>query len=355
MIAVQSGLAAGLSWWIAHNLLGNPNPVFAPTAAVGTIAAALGQRTRRTVELLVGIGLGIAIGDGLVYLIGSGAWQTGVIVTLAIGIALGLAGRGGTIVSQVGGTAVLIATLSTSQRNLELPRIVDAVTGSLTGLIVVALLVPLNPIRIINRAVAPVFRTLAAQLRNLERALRTEDADRAIGAMEALRGMNPDVERMQDAIRGAEEVVTIAPVRWSRRKEFSRYDWGATHLLRVIDDCQDLARRAATALQYREPVSPDLCRAVEALADAVDQLYREVRTARPHARARRIALRAALHAGCAQSSGPATFGTAATTQIRVAASDLLRATGCSVDGANRRVRLAADLGRARAAGSTSDG
>ncbi|WFE53209.1 FUSC family protein [Micromonospora sp. WMMD1155] len=131
LIAAQAGLAAALSRWFAYSVLGNPNPVFAPTAAVGTIAAAIGQRGRRTLELLIGVGLGIAIGDGLVSLIGTGPWQTGVIVALAIAVALGLAGRGGTVVSQVGGTAVLIATLSSSQQNLELPRVVDAVTGSL--------------------------------------------------------------------------------------------------------------------------------------------------------------------------------------------------------------------------------
>ncbi|MBM0202412.1 hypothetical protein JNW90_04240 [Micromonospora sp. STR1s_5] len=42
LIALQAGLAAALAWWLAHDLLGNPNPVFAPTAAVGTIAAAIG-------------------------------------------------------------------------------------------------------------------------------------------------------------------------------------------------------------------------------------------------------------------------------------------------------------------------
>ncbi|MFI6066751.1 aromatic acid exporter family protein [Micromonospora sp. NPDC051227] len=344
MIAVQAGVAAGLSWWIAHNLLGNPNPVFAPSAAVGTIAAALGQRTRRTVELLLGIGLGILVGDTLVYFIGSGAWQTGVIVTLAIGIALGLVGRGGTVVSQVGGTAVLIATLSSSERNLEIPRVVDAVVGSLVGLVVVAILLPLHPIRIINRAAGPVFRTLAGQLRCLEQALRLKDNQKAVAAMEALRSLGPDVERMQDATKGAEEVVTIAPARWSRRQEFERYDWGVRHLVRVIDDSQDLARRAATALEYREHLPEHLPRAVAALADAVDQLHRDVRhSARSHQQTRRFALYAAVQAERGRIFGLETFGAAVATQVRVAASDMLRTTGCSVDDANRRVRLATHL------------
>ncbi|MBQ1016848.1 FUSC family protein [Micromonospora sp. D93] len=341
LIAVQAGLAAALAWWLAHDLLGNPNPVFAPTAAVGTIAAAIGQRTRRTVELLVGVGLGIAIGDGLVLLIGTGAWQTGVIVTLAIAIALGLMGRGGTVVSQVGGTAVLIATLSSSQRNLELPRVVDAVTGSVVGLIVVALLLPLHPMRVLHRAAAPVFDALAAYLRDIETAMRSSDPNRATHALDGLRAMGPDVERLREALSGAEEVVTVAPVRWHWRRHIERYDQGVNHMVRVIDDSRALARRSATMIQYQEKLPHHLPDAVAALADAVRQLHRETRADKPHERTRRHALRAADEAGQATATGLQNFGVTTATQIRVTASDLLRATGCPPDEANRQVRQTA--------------
>ncbi|MFC7550479.1 aromatic acid exporter family protein [Plantactinospora sp. GCM10030261] len=344
LIAAQAGLAAALSWWLAFNVLGNPNPVFAPTAAVGTIAAAIGQRTRRTVELLVGVGLGIVIGDGLVLIIGTGPWQTGVIVALAIGVALGLAGRGGTVVSQVGGTAVLIATLSSSQQNLELPRIVDAVTGSLVGLLVVALLLPLHPMRVMRRAASPVFDALAVHLGETEAALRTRDADRAVRAMDGLRAMRPDVERLRDALSGAEEVVTVAPARWHWRQHYQRYAHGVTHLTRVVADSQDLARQSATTVEYGERIPDHLPDAVAALADSVRQLQREVRTDAGHDGTRRHALRAADEAGRAVGAGLQNFAASVATQVRVTASDLVRATGCSVNEANQQVRQIARQG-----------
>ncbi|MDG4811100.1 FUSC family protein [Micromonospora sp. WMMD1120] len=343
LIAAQAGLAAALSWWLAYSVLGNPNPVFAPTAAVGTIAAAIGQRGRRTLELLIGVGLGIAIGDGLVSLIGTGAWQTGVIVALAIAVALGLAGRGGTVVSQVGGTAVLIATLSSSQQNLELPRIVDAVTGSLVGLVVVALLLPLQPMRVLHRAVAPVFDALAGHLDETQQAIRTEDADRAVGALRGMRAMGPDMERLREALSGAEEVVTVAPARWRWRQHYRRYEYGAEHLSRVITGSRSLARRSATMIEYGENIPGHLPDAVAALADAVRQLQREVRADKTHEGTRRHTLRATDEAGRAVGVGLQNFGTSVATQVRVIASDLLRATGCPVEEANRQVR---DVARA---------
>ncbi|MDW5329258.1 FUSC family protein [Plantactinospora sp. KLBMP9567] len=348
VIAVQAGIAAGLSWWIAHNLLGNPNPVFAPTAAVGTIVAAIGQRTRRTVELLAGVGLGIVIGDLLIFLIGSGAWQTAVIVTLAIGVALGLVGRGGTIVSQVGGTAVLIATLSSSERNLEIPRIVDAVTGSAVGLVVVALLLPLNPIRVVNRAAGPVFAILVGRLQDIGVALRKRDAERAIRALDGLRGIEQDLGRLREAVSGAAEVVRLAPLRWGRRQEFEHYARGVTELTRVIEGARDLARRAVTVIDYREPIPGSLPDAIEMLASAVRELHRQARTGRDTGATRRRALVAARRGGRARREGLHNFGDALVTQLRVSAADVVRATGCPSRQAARAVRRAARNGeRAR--------
>ncbi|MFC6022796.1 aromatic acid exporter family protein [Plantactinospora solaniradicis] len=344
VIAVQAGVAAALAAWLARDLLGNPNPVFAPTAAVGTIVAAIGQRTRRTIELLIGVGLGLVVGDGLMFLIGTGPWQTGVIVTLAVGIALGLVGHGGTVVGQVGGTAVLIATLSPVERNLEIPRVVDAVTGGVVGLAVVSLLLPLNPIRIVNRAAGPVLHTLTTQLRETGRALRDQDSDRAWRALTALRSMSPDVERLGEAISGAQEVVTIAPARWSRRRDFEYYAQGIEHLKRLINDCRGVARRAAVSMRYREPLPDCLSDAVEVLADAVWRLHRQPGSGRTREMVRRRALKAAELVGRARREGVGAYGDAIVTQVRIAASDLIRVTGHPADDAGRLVGNAAQRG-----------
>ncbi len=157
VISIQAGLAAAIAALLAKNLLGQGSHVFAPAAAVGTIATAIGQRARRTFELLGGVALGIIIGDTLRFLLGSGPWQTGVVVALAIAAALLVAGKGGPLVGQAGGTAVLIATLAPMESGLEVPRIFDALVGGAVGLVVVALLLPINPMRVLDRAAAPIF------------------------------------------------------------------------------------------------------------------------------------------------------------------------------------------------------
>jgi uncharacterized membrane protein YccC len=250
------------------------------------------------------------------------------------------------VVSQVGGTAVLIATLSSSQQNLAIPRVVDAVAGSLVGLVVVMLLLPLNPIRIVNRAAAPVFHTLTSQLRETARALRDEDPDRAARALDALRAMSPDLDRLGEAIGGAQEVVMIAPARWPRRRDFEYYARGIEHLNRLINDCRGLARRAVISIRYREPLSDCLPDAVEALAAAVWRLHRHSGSQRTRELTRRGALEAVEIAGGARRDGVGmgSYGGAIVTQLRIAASDLIRVTGYDADEAGQMVGQAAQRG-----------
>ena len=73
-LALQAGVAAGLAWYVAHDLIGRPAPFFAPIAAVITLASSVGQRLRRTTELVIGVAIGIGVGDSLILLIGSGPW-----------------------------------------------------------------------------------------------------------------------------------------------------------------------------------------------------------------------------------------------------------------------------------------
>ncbi|MGS2615227.1 FUSC family protein [Micromonospora sp. LZ34] len=343
-ISVQAGLAAVLAWSIGHDLLGNPSPVFAPSAAVGTIVAALGQRAHRTVELLLGVGLGIATTDVLLAVLGTGLWQTGVVVGGAILATLVLFGRTGAAVGQAGGTAVLLATLSPAQQDLEWPRIVDAMVGSVVGLVVVALLLPINPMRILDRDAAPIFQCLAHQLREVSAALATRDQQRAVRALEALRGMGPDLDRMHQALNGAEEVVSLAPARWRRRQDVERFARGTVHVERVIEHSRGLAHRSALALQYDEPLPRELSAGVGQLANAVELLRHEHRAGRPPEGTHQKILDAVHRAGRARALGVDDFGTAVVTQLRTAASELLRATGCDPTSANREVRIAAREG-----------
>ncbi|MGW4466936.1 FUSC family protein [Micromonospora sp. NPDC004704] len=339
VLALQAGVAALLSWYISHDVLGNTDPVFAPISAVGTLAASLGQRLRRTVELILGVAVGIGIGDLLIIVVGSGPWQLGLIVTLSIIVTIFLGGSVA-VVTQAAATAVLLVALAPKMSNVEFPRVIDALVGGGVGLFVVALLLPLNPLRIVDRAARPALETLAEQLTVTAEALAEHDPVRASTALDRLRRVEEYMDGLQEALEGGRETATLAPARWNRRRALTRYAESAEYINHAVHNSGVLVRRAVTALEDDEPIPAAMASAVRQLADAVRLLHQELGAGLDPEAARERVLRSVTAAGRAYSDGVGFSGSVVVAQIRTTASDVLRATGIERTEANRLVRRA---------------
>ncbi|MEU4551449.1 FUSC family protein [Micromonospora violae] len=338
-LAVQAGLAAGIAYLISHKVLGNPQPVFAPISAVGTLAASVGQRFRRTVELIAGVGIGVAIGDFLIYLLGTGAWQLGLVVTVAILLTI-FAGASVAIVIQAAATAVLIVTLSPSTQNLEIPRFVDAFLGGGVALLVTAVLLPLNPLRVINRAARPALDLLATQLDVTADGLRSRDRAGIQRALDRLRNNKEELATLSEAIEGAKETATLSPARWHRRSELIHYAEAADPIDRAMRNTGTLIRRSVTLIEDEEPVPDPMPDAINHLAESVRLLKHEFAAGEEPEKARERSLRAVSEAGRAYGAGVGFSGSVVVAQIRTTASDLLVASGIEQEEANRCIRSA---------------
>ncbi|MEV0004735.1 FUSC family protein [Micromonospora sp. NPDC050980] len=340
-LAAQAGLAAGISWWVAASLLDIAQPVFAPISAVVTLAASVGQRLRRTVELVIGVAVGILTGDVLIHLAGIGAWQLGLIVALAVVVAA-FVGRSPALVVQAGATAVLIGTLTPSVPDLEAPRVLDALIGGGATLLVTAVLLPLNPLRIINRAAGPALDLLAEQLDRTADALRERDAEAARVARDRLRDNKKEMGSFGEAAQGARETTTLSPVYWTAREgPLGRYAQAVEPVDRTMRNSGTLIRRAVTLIADGERIPEAMPAAVSALAGAVRTLRKEfARGAAEPTRCREAALRAVAEAGHAYRAGVDFSGAVVVAQVRTTASDLLVATEVDQEEANRLVRSA---------------
>lgn len=336
IIAVQAGLAAAAAWLVSKSLLHVSDPVFAPITAVGTIVASVGQRLRRTVELVIGVGVGIAAGDLVIGQIGSGAWQTALIVTLAVGISL--AAQGATSVAvQAGTTAVLVAALKPMTPGLELPRFLNAVLGGVVGILVVTVL-PVDPLRQAERAAEPLLLRLSDQLREAARGLAGRDAGAVQAAMDQVQAMEPELDAVGEVLQGAREVATLAPLRWHRRRNLTNFEQSFAQVERVISTVVGLIRRAVTVVHDAEPVPAQLPASLDQLADAVRQFHDDTHASREPIRTRELALQAVNTAGGAYAEDIGFSGQVVVAQVRTAAHDLLQATGLRSDEANRRLR-----------------
>ncbi len=358
-LAAQSGVAGGLAWYIAHDLIGEPTPFFAPIAAVVTLAVSVGQRLQRAAELVVGVALGIGIGDLLMLLIGSGPWQLGLMVTLAVLAAAALGGSGPLVV-QAAGSAVLVAAFSPSG-TLPYTRFVDALVGGAVGLGVMAVLLPLNPLTVVRRAAEPALDLLADGLHEIAGALADRDLARADVALARLRAGEADFTAFTAAAAAARENVALAPARWRSRAAITQYVDGADHLSYALRNVRVLVRRVQTALSDDEQVPAVLPVAIGLLGDAVALLRRELADGVEPVATRERALRAAAESGRAYADGVGFSGGVVVAQVRSTVTDLLRASGIEHADAPRLVRRAVGWhlrprsGRTRQAPRPADG
>ena len=111
---LQVSGAAAIAWFVAHNVLGHPEPFFAPVAAILALSVSIGQRGRRAVEMMVGVVVGILIADLVMAVAGNGVWQIGVAVGLSMTAAV-ILGGGVMLVNQAGASAAIVLALGASE------------------------------------------------------------------------------------------------------------------------------------------------------------------------------------------------------------------------------------------------
>lgn len=339
LLAAQAGVASGIAWYLAHDVVGHRAPFFAPVSAVIVLGVSVGQRLRRAIELVLGVALGILVGDLLIYVIGTGGWQIALVVVLAILTAV-FVGGSATLIGQCASSAVLVATLAPPASGIYYSRFIDALVGGVVGVLVMALLLPVNPLTVAQRAANPALDLLREELTGISDALGSGDVDRARAALDRMRSSEAAIARFRDALNIADETASLAPVRWRSRAPLAQYVDSAVHVDRAIRNARVLARRSVALLESAEVVSPALLAALRTLADAVGALRQDLANGTEPIRAREVALAAVAQAADAYREGLGFSGDVVIAQVRSIASDLLRATGLDEASSTRAVRRA---------------
>jgi uncharacterized membrane protein YgaE (UPF0421/DUF939 family) len=331
---VQCGLAAGVAWLVAHDLVGHERPFFAPIAAVISLGVSLGGRRRRAVELVVGVSLGVLVGDLLVAWIGSGWWQIAVVVTLAVAVAV-FADGGTLLVNQAGASAVLIVALLPPGPAGGLDRCLDALIGGAVGVLAVAVL-PSDPVAPVRRSARALLDELCAVLAGVADALRDRDVDAAREALLRARRTQPLIDSVRTALRGGREVTALSPLHRRRRRVLAQYTELAERADYATRNARVLARRAHAALVDDEPAVPELPDVLGELAAAVGRLTVELTREGDPTWARQPVLDVVRHATVMSDDAAALLGPSEqvlVAQVRSIALDLLQATGMGRDAA----------------------
>lgn len=322
---LQCSVACGLAWLVAKEVVGHPRPFFAPIAVVICIGVAVGRRLRRLVELVVGVSLGVGVGDLLIQRIGSGAWQIALVVALAMAAAV-LLDSGTVITLQAASSAVLVATLLPPVGVGGLDRMIDALIGGLLGIAAIALLPP-DLRALARREAAQIFNALARTLHETAAAIDERDASRVADVLEAARGSQSAFGRFTSTLSAAQEIAAISPIRRRSRPAVRRYAAARVPLDHALGNARVLARRTYAALYAGEPFPQCLPDGLRRMAHAVRLLQAQLEGSRDPDEARHAILTAAARANAVPPDETGFSAHVVAAQLRSIAVDLLMATG----------------------------
>ena len=172
-VPIQTGLAAGISWWIANGVAGHAVPLSAPVVAVIVIGAKNGGRARRIVDVIAGLTIGIAFATLLVSTFGRSAPLLALVVTAAM-FTTGAARGGQVLTMQAAVAAILVvATQHDGSADAALSRILDALIGGATAATVSLFVLPPDPVRLLTERLRALRVELAEVLSHVADGLRT--------------------------------------------------------------------------------------------------------------------------------------------------------------------------------------
>jgi uncharacterized membrane protein YgaE (UPF0421/DUF939 family) len=335
---LQSALAAGVAWALAKLIVGQPQPFFAPAAAVISLGLSRGQPRRRAIELSIGVAVGIGVAAAIVRLIGIGAIQVTVLVALVMAVSLLLNGSQ-VLINQAAVSALLIMTLP--GQGAEIDRFLDACVGGAVAIAFGFAFSFHEPLAAVEEARHDALAELAASLEAIAAALTKQDLAAAEAALAGSRKLDAGVGVLYDAVSEAGEAAAFSPRRRSLLEELDPQAGAAPQIDYAVRDARVLARATTTAIRRGAHIDPRLAEGVATLAEATRALD-AVGRGEQYARAdvRELCSQAVELAGAADVRN-SLWPTMIFGQTRALAFDLMQAAGEEADRARALLDAAA--------------
>lgn len=264
-----ASLAAGSAWAIARYGLGHPAPFFAPVSAWVALGFTADRRPRRVAELAAGVAVGVALGDLLVHVIGSGPVQ--VAVVLAVAALVGrFVDRGDLFAMQAGVQAIVIVALPAAQVGSPVNRWVDALVGGGLAL-AVAVLWPQDPRRRVRAIGEEGLVEVADVLRHLATGFARGSEDEVDEALARGRASQPVLDQWRSTAGAARQSARVSPAFRRHLEELTALEAAAVSVDRVMRSARVLARRSRVVVRDEHEVT-DLAALVGEVADATAEL-----------------------------------------------------------------------------------
>ncbi|HYB38124.1 MAG TPA: FUSC family protein [Mycobacterium sp.] len=243
----QASVAAGLAWFLAHDVLAHRQPFFAPISATVCLSASNVLRGQRAVQMIIGVALGIFLGAAVQALVGTGAIAIAVAVLIALSVAVligrGFIAQGLMFVNQTAVSAILVLVFARSG-GVVVERLFDALIGGGLAVVFGILLFPANPLTLLRSARAGVLAALHDILVQVADVIGDRTSAGADWPLSVVDRLQQQLAGLTQARTTARMVVRAAPRRWAARDIARDADQQAAQLALLASSVLHLARAA---------------------------------------------------------------------------------------------------------------
>ncbi len=251
----------------AEYVLGHEGPLFAATSAMIALGFTREPRLRRVIEVAAGCTLGIAVGDFLLHIFGTGIWQAAGVLLFSILLARFL-DSGSIFTTQLGLQSLLVVLLPVPEGG-PFTRSLDAVVGGVIAL-AITLLVPRDPRREPKTNARMLLSELSGVLRECADSLRESDSTRAWHALVRARNCQPLLDGLSGSMRQAEEVTLLSPAYRRHREELGSLRTTIDFLDLAVRNSRVFARRLTSVINHAALTDDAISHLTEALYDTAD-------------------------------------------------------------------------------------
>ena len=270
---VQISLAAGMSWWLARNLLSHPEPFLAVVATIVCLGFSFGQRLSRAVEISVGVTVGVLIGDIFLHFFGTGVWQIMLVIAVAMSITTWLGARTLMVTQSAVQAAVVLTVIPGVDAGIS--RWMDALVGCAVALLF-ATIVPTGPVMKPRMQAAKVLHETSNTIREMVMAVETSDMEAAERVLAAARATEQALTSLTTAANEGAAVVRFSPFLRRHKEGVLQIADLTVPLDRFTRNLRVLARRAVVAVHRGEAVRAEHLQLMSALAQVTDECAAEL-------------------------------------------------------------------------------
>lgn len=206
--ALQIVGSASAAYAFAHFVLGHAIPLLAVTVTISSLGFVRDARPVRVLESAVGIVIGIAVSEALLFIVGHGLWQIALVLFVTL-VAARLLSSSNAFAVAAGVQSMLVMLLPAPDGG-PFVRSIDGIIGGVVALIVTALL-PRDPRRLARRDARRLFAVVTDSLSTLAVALEKADEPAAERALEKLRSTGPLIDGWTASLESARAIARISP------------------------------------------------------------------------------------------------------------------------------------------------